>query len=129
MKATELRHYRKGGTGNLVFVHVIDGTPEEIADYEKSQGENLRHDEESKKPLMFTNRAFPKKVNTVIKTRSGRYIIDNSDMDRAAALTAQYGGNPGQVIGQLMFGQLLGGNTGAPATAQVPQGEQTLTNP
>lgn len=128
LKATFVRQYRKAGTGRMVFVYAITGPEAEVKAYETAQGDNLINDETTGAPLMFTINPGPAKVNSVIITRAGQYRIDTSELDRTAALVAQYGGNFGQALAEQAV-KALNLNFGSTATVatEVPAGD--LNNP
>lgn len=90
MKATSIRQYRKRETGKLVFVYTITGTPEEMAAYKTSKGENYREDEATKQVLMFSTRYLEKECS-MIKTSAGVFVPDTTKLDQLANLADQYG--------------------------------------
>lgn len=129
LKATWLRQYRKasvnGQPGRLVFVYAITGPEEEVKAYEAAQGDNLIHDDVTGAPLMFTVNPGPAKVNNLIITRAGQYRIDTSELDRTAALVAQYGGNFGQAMAMQAVASLnlnFGGSTTSAAPVATDGG-------
>jgi len=109
MKITFLRNYRKSGTGNPVFVYTVSGTEKEIGEYSQAQGEQLRLDEETQKPLWFSTR-YVQDNGKLIITRNGKIVADTSEFDKAASLAQQYGGNLGQALAMSAAANLLGGS-------------------
>lgn len=120
MKAKKLRSYRKAGTGNVVFVYAVSGTPEQIAAFEKAQGTNLKKDENTGAPLWFTTRYAGETCDLTI-TSKGVVIADMSKFDAAASLSAQYGGNLGQELAKTAAASLIGGNNNTNAEEPAKQ--------
>jgi hypothetical protein len=100
------RNYRSK-KGNIVFTYLVNGTEKSLAAYEEAVGENIRHDEETGKPLFFTTRYSGDNVNLLI-TSNGRVVVDTSEFDKAASLASAYGGNLGQALASAAASQLLG---------------------
>ena len=136
LNGQSLRQYRNG-KGNLVFVYRVSGTPEALEAYKTAQGANLRHedDDPAKAPLFFTTVPSDVKRIDIIQTRDGGWIMDTSELDAAAALTARFGGNFGNVYAQNFLAQRNQGggasvsNTPAPAAQPQDQTQGTLSNP
>ncbi len=121
MKATYKGAYTKRnettGVVSDVFRYGVSGTPEELEQYKKDQGDNFRTDDKTGEPLFFTTRFAGKSVN-LVKTRSGRYIADLSELKAQASLAAQFGGNVGQAIANAAAAQFMFGS--APAAVATP---------
>jgi hypothetical protein len=136
LKATFLRQYRKKSTipgqpGRMVFVYAVSGSPEAVQAYEAAQGDNLIHDDVTKAPLMFTINPGPARVNDVIQTGGingspVQFRIDTSELDRTAAIVAQYGGNLGQALAE-QAAKSLNLNFGGSTTSAVAEPQGSLT--
>ena len=96
LKAKFQRTYRSKN-GNTTFVYGVSGSTEELEAFKAAQNDFYREDEETGKPLWFTVDYAGKNTDLVI-TRSGKVIADKSEMDQAASLASQYGGNFGQAL-------------------------------
>lgn len=119
MKIKLMRSY-KSKKGNTVFVYGVSGTPEQLAAFAKAQGENHRTDE-SGTPLWFTTRCVGDS-GTLIITTNGKVVPDMSEYDKAASISAQYGGNFGQELAKLAAEKLVGSsrNVSAPVNQAAP---------
>ena len=66
-----------------MFVYTINGTKEELAEYETSKGEYLRHCDKTQLPLYITKFSAP---DGPFKLSSkGNWFIDNSEQQRKIA--------------------------------------------
>lgn len=108
--------YTKAG-GNPVFVYVLTGTKEELAEYKTLQATNYREND-AKEPLFFTSR--PANIgDTVAKTNTNRFTIQRDleaevasiETAKNAALgklqaTAEFLGLTKAQMQQMLLGQL-----------------------
>jgi hypothetical protein len=86
MKATLLRQYpSKKNPGQTNYTYVLDGTLQEIAMYEQSQGDFLRHHTDGR-PLFFTDKFG---ISLVKFSSEGKPFADTSAMDNANSLLNQ----------------------------------------
>lgn len=108
--------YTKAG-GSVVFVYVLTGSKEELADYKTVQATNYRENEQ-KEPLYFTNQ--PCTVGTQLtKTTKGTFVVqrdleaqvtnfENAKNIAAAKLAAmqEFLGLSKQQMQEMLLGQL-----------------------
>ena len=107
MKVSLIRSYRNQ-KGTVVFVYGVTGKPGELEDFKEAQGdEYYREDEETGKPLWFTSRYIGDTGNLII-TSAGKIVPDMSELDKAASLTAQYGGNFGEELARAAAQKFVG---------------------
>lgn len=106
--------------GDSVFVYHITGTDEEIAKYREIKGNNFKTDEVTGKPIYWSSRFFMPNTELKFNYKGTGVYPDTAAFDQAAAMTKQYGGNFGQVLGQHFVEKLLSGNTAMPSS--LPQG-------
>ncbi len=90
MKATYQRQYRKSGTGNLVFVYNVSGTPEQLAAFKAAKGAHYKEDE-NKVPLFFCTRYAGKVVELRETKDKTNWVADTSELDQMKSLVDQYG--------------------------------------
>lgn len=114
MKAKYIRSYMK--PKGPVFVYELSGTKEEIAAFEKAQGDNYRTNEKTGAPLLFVTR-FGGNSADIVVTQKGDYILDMSKFRQAASLANQFDGKLGEAIANQAASMLLGSafSTSAPA--------------
>ena len=120
MKINFKRSYKKvdkNGRLFTMFVYVVTGSAEKLAEYEEAMGDNFVKSDEGD-ILWFSIDRFVNQTNTLIKTSKGTYVADMSKFDQMASLASQYGGNFGQEIARVSAMNLLGMNA-APETAPV----------
>lgn len=115
MKIKALKPYRNA-KGTMVFPYmVVSGTPKELAAFKAAQGTNYREGNregtpEFGKPIWFTTR-FIGDTSTLAVSEKGKIYADTSQLDKAASLAAQYGGNLGQELARQSAALLLGGGS------------------
>lgn len=119
LKGKFVRNYRSAN-GNPTFVYEVSGTQEELEAYKASQGEFHRVDEGTGKPLFFTINYNGNSVDLII-TRAGRCVVDSSEMDKAASLAKQYGGNLGAEFAKQSAERILGNKTATPVANSQAQ--------
>lgn len=90
LKATFLTQYRKAG-GKLVFIYLLDGTVEQLAEYKKVKGEHYREHDVTKKPMFFSPRLGGKAAEIKLNADGKDYSMDTTRLDQLANFTAQYG--------------------------------------
>jgi hypothetical protein len=117
LNASFVRSY-KSKAGNTVFVYSVSGSEESVAKYASIQGDNLRKDDTTGKPLFFTTRYFGDNAKLLITTND-RVVADMSEFDKASSLASQYGGNLGRELASHAAAKLMGGTT-APAEVAAP---------
>lgn len=115
--------YRKQGTGTLVFRYKVTGSEAELQAFKDAQGEFYREDED-KTPLWFSSRNCGKRTELCVSSK-GKIFADMSELDAAANLAAQYGGNFGQELARLAASQLFGKSQPS-ATQQVEENNADL---
>jgi len=121
MKIKFIRSYKKldkNGNPVTVFVYGVTGTPAQLAEYKKIQGDNYRETEEGV-ALHFSTRFAGNSGNLII-TQSGKAVVDMSAFDQAASLASQYGGNLGQELAKAAAASLIGGPVTAPIAVTAP---------
>lgn len=93
-------HYRKQRTpaqiaanqpGTVVFRYTVSGTDSELIEYEETQGDNFREDDQTKEPLFFTTN-YSGDVISLIITQNKRVVVDTSDTEKLASLVDQHRG-------------------------------------
>ncbi len=103
MKLIKKGSYKKTNvkTGLLatMFVYEVLGTLSEIQALKDAQGDNYREDPETGKTLFFTSRAVLNGTELIITT-NGRVVPNTSELDEAASIAAQYGGNLGEKLAE-----------------------------
>ena len=114
LNASFVRSY-KSKAGNTVFVYSVSGSEEATAKYASIQGDNLRKDDTTGKPLFFTTRYFGDNAKLLITTND-KVVADMSEFDKANSLASQYGGNLGRELASHAAAKLMGGST---ASAEV----------
>ena len=119
LKGKFVGQYRSSKTGNLVFKYDVIG--KDVADYEASKGDNVRHNDDTGNPLFFTTRYTGdniKFIKTNPEVGEGEWIVDTSEMDKLTSLAEQ---NPmlKDAIAQHMLQELLKSNS-APTQSSAP---------
>jgi hypothetical protein len=76
--------------GNTTYVYEVKGTPEELAAYKKSKGENYREDKDSKEPLFFTTNVVGNSAE-LVENSKGEFIADMTKEKIFSGLECQYG--------------------------------------
>ncbi len=110
--------------GTLVFRYTVHGTPAQIEEYKKAQGDFYRATETGT-PLFFTTRSAGSADDLII-TQKGKVIVDMSKFDAAASLVSQYGGNLGQELAKAAVLNLLGNSSPAPVNQPVVAADPNL---
>ena len=91
MKAKFSSNYKKadnnGGYRN-VFVYTVNGSQQEIAEYQETQGVNYRENDNGQ-PLFFSNTFAGNGIN-LIKTQSGRFTVDTSAFAQAEGMLSNF---------------------------------------
>jgi hypothetical protein len=117
LKIQLLRSYRKAG-GTTVFVYSVSGTESNLAKYKDIQGEFYREDEDGG-PIWFTGK-FVGKVGKLIITSKDKIVADTSELDQAASLASQYGGNLGNALATTYATKFVGEPGPIPAGVMQP---------
>lgn len=130
LNGTFARSYKKRNKNNElvdVFVYHVTGSKEAVDAYEKTQGEFLRKDETTGKPLFFSTRYVGDNAKLII-TEKGSVVPDMSEFSKAASLASQFGGNLGQELARNAAAKLMGG---APVESApvVPVAENLSADP
>src|ERR1035437_982624 len=111
MKINFKRSYKKvdkNGKLFTMFVYVVKGSDEQLAQYEAAMGDNFVKSDEGE-VLFFSIDKFVGTINVLIANQDGtKYFADMSKFDQAASLSAQYGGNFGQELARQAAADLLG---------------------
>lgn len=126
MKIKFKRSYKKldkNGKLFTMFVYIVNGTEEQLAQYKTDMGDNLVIDEETGDVLHFSRDRFVGAVNTLAQTATGKYFADMSKFDQAASLSAQYGGNFGQELARQAAVNLMGTIGAEPVSSPVAKVE------
>lgn len=89
-KARYRSAYRKQDDPTVRFTYVIKGTAEQIKAYHDAQGDNLRLDDNTGEPLYFTKKYVADDI-TVVLTKDGKVVTDDSDIAKLQSLIEQYG--------------------------------------
>lgn len=89
--------YRKQETGNRVFRYVVSGSPEDIKRYEEIQGENLRLDDETGKPVFSTTRYISDNIKLIF-TQNDKVVVDDTEVSKLQSLIDQYGVDVARLI-------------------------------
>lgn len=118
LKVKFQRDYRSQ-KGNVTFVYVVTGSPEALAEYERVQGEYARKDDAGQL-LYFTTRAMGLSGEIII-TPNDKIVPNMTELNMAASLSAQFGGNLGQEMAKLHAAKLTGiGTTDNAVPQQQP---------
>lgn len=110
MKIKFKRSYKKvdkNGKLFTMFVYLVSGTTEQLAEYEETMGDNYVKDDDGNS-LWFSRDRFVMETNNLIKTSKGSYVADMSKFDQMNSLAAQYGGNLGQELARSAAQSLMG---------------------
>ena len=83
-------NYRKKVTGTLVFRYTVNGTADEIKQYEEAVGDNLVLDDNTGKPLYFTTRYVADNIKLLI-TSEGKVATDDTEIAKLQSLVETYG--------------------------------------
>jgi len=128
LNGTFQRSYKKRDKNNNlvdVFVYAVTGSKEAIEAYEKAQGEFLRKDDTTGKPLWFSTRYVGDSAKLII-TEKGNVVADMSEFAKAASLASQFGGNLGVELARNAAAQLMGGASTTSAPVEVTADSSTL---
>jgi hypothetical protein len=96
LNATKVGHYKKrtlvNGVDSVITVwrYQVSGSEKELSEFEETQGDNHRVDQETGKPLWFTTR-FVGPSTTLTITENGKVVADNSSLEEIASMVEQYG--------------------------------------
>jgi adenine specific DNA methylase Mod len=82
--------YRKAITGTKVFRYVVSGTDAEVQAYSDAQGDNLRLDEQTGKPIWFSTRYIADNVSLIITT-DNNVVADDTELSKLESLVKQFG--------------------------------------
>lgn len=96
LTAKLLNHYRKE-TGTVVYRYAVNGSAEEIKQYEEATGDNLKHDDSTGKPIYFTTRYVADNIKLRF-TDKGQVITDDTDITKLQSLVQQYGVDVARLI-------------------------------
>jgi hypothetical protein len=114
MRITMLRSYTSP-KGNKTFVYGVEGTPEQLSQYEEVSGSFYRVDDETGQPLWFTTRCVGNTGKLLI-TKNKKIVPDMSAYDQADSLAKQYGGSLGNELARIAALALTGNASGAPTS-------------
>lgn len=118
-----LRNYRSK-KGTPTFVYEVSGKESDLESFKTAQGEFYRESDDNGAPLWFTTRCIGD-AGTLIVTTAGKIVADMSEFDKAASLSAQYGGNFGEQLARMSAEKALGNSTNAiPDTSAAQQQEE-----
>jgi hypothetical protein len=73
-----------------VFRYHVNGTEEELKNFEEAQGDNYRTTDETNVPLFFTTNYVSDNVNLII-TDKGNVVVDDSDITKIQSMVQTYG--------------------------------------
>ena len=73
-----------------VFRYNVNGTEEELKQFEEAQGDNYRTNDDTNEPLFFTTNYVSDNVNLII-TDKGNVVVDDSDITKIQSMVQQYG--------------------------------------
>jgi hypothetical protein len=73
-----------------VFTYNVNGTEEELKEYEEAQGEYYQIDDKTGKPLFFTTNYTGNSIDLIISP-NGKVVADTSEFDKLKALVDSYG--------------------------------------
>lgn len=100
LKAKFHGNYRKSTTVNgvptvvTVFRYTVNGTEEELQQYEEIQGDNYKVDDKTGKPLYFTTRYVMDNVELTISENADgdkRIVVDDSEFAKLQSIVDTYG--------------------------------------
>lgn len=97
LKAKLNGSYRKPVTGTKVFRYEVTGSEKELEAYAEAQGENVRYDEETGKPIWFTTRYISDNVNLII-TSNNSVVADDTELSKLQSLVEQFGPDVAKLI-------------------------------
>jgi hypothetical protein len=122
------RSYRKAGKtagapARVTFVYTVTGTADAVANYRELNAAFLREDDNGT-PLFFTTRYAGERAALALNHSGTNYYVDNSEMDKQAALVAQYGGNLGQAIAMQIAAQAAGIGQRTPQAQPQPSSQE-----
>lgn len=123
LKGKFIRNYRNE-KGTIVFVYEVSGSKEALDRYEQIRrndlsGDQYRVDEATGKPLFFSINYTQDNVDIII-TPKDRVIIDNSELQKAASLVSQFGGNLGQALAMEKAKELMAGSRNSSTGSGTP---------
>jgi len=116
MKITFLNSYRNANR-NIVHRYTVSGTESEIARYEAVQGERLRVDENTGKPLYFTtNGTLGKSADLSFSQDGTRVYAVNAQVTMLESVANQFGNSAfgdaiRQQAAQAIINQVIGTQT------------------
>jgi hypothetical protein len=131
MKATYLRQYVKAETGNTVYVYIVNGTPEELAQFKSVQGSNYIEDKDTGSALWFTTKYAMNNCTLMFNQSGTKVFADLSEIDRLASLANQTGGAVGEALAQQVASMILGkagANVPTPPVQPAQQEPQQFTD-
>lgn len=91
LKLKFIRQYRKSAViengivikpSSLVFVYGVEGTPEQLAEYQKIKGVHHKIDDVTKMPLFFSPRYAGKTAQAELNTEKTDWRIDTTAEDQ-----------------------------------------------
>jgi len=109
--------------GNPVFKYAVSGTPEQLEEFKKAQGDNAREDEQGN-PLWFTTRFAGKNATLAVAKNSGRVYADTSDIRAVASLADQFSGKLGDALASRGADMILGSMFKGISVAAAPVAEE-----
>ena len=122
------RSYRKAGKtpsapARVIFVYTVNGTADAVTNYRDLNSAFLKEDDKGT-PLFFTTRYAGERAALSLNHSGTNYYVDNSEMDKQAALVAQYGGNLGQAIAMQIAAQAAGTGQRTPQAQPQPSSQE-----
>jgi hypothetical protein len=122
------RSYRKAGKtpsapARVIFVYTVNGTADAVTNYRDLNSAFLKEDDKGT-PLFFTTRYAGERATLSLNHSGTNYYVDNSEMDKQAALVAQYGGNLGQAIAMQIAAQAAGTGQRTPQAQPQPSSQE-----
>jgi len=108
LKAKFHGNYRKSTSVNgiptvvTVFRYTVDGSADELKEYEEIQGDNFKIEEKSNKPLYFTTRYVADNIELKISENGDgekRIVVDDSEFAKLQSIIDTYG----ESVARIMF--------------------------
>lgn len=91
-----------GKSATTVFRFTVTGTESEMKEYKDIQGDNLRVDKETGKPLFFSTRFFGNRMKLIVTTNEStgeqRIIADDSELVKIQSLVDTFGADVAKLV-------------------------------
>lgn len=108
MKINKIGSYpSKKNKLETTFVYEVSGTDAELLKYRELKGDNYQQSP-SGKPIYWSSRAYLPDTILKFNFKGDGVFADTSELDDAAALARQYGGNLGQSIAEYKVQEIFG---------------------